>query len=351
MKILPLLACRSLALLAFCATCWAAPSSAADLGGSGNEALAPLVAVLVPGDADAPKVRTARQEVTQAIEGTPRRGLLYAVEKDNAVVYLYGATDWSRPGLANLPLSSAAAHALVQSRVVALPLDYAALAADRENVLARSLYPADDLTSRHVPEPLLQRVAALLAPGAADKSAQWRDRPWLLDEAVRTQALIRIGMTTEWGSYAAVASLARSLGKDIKPLGSWADLADLRSALPEDAQTQGLSRSVDAIIDGSFQRLQGQLSEAWLDGDQPRLDALAGQARERGLEGVGMAVVSAAQVRAVVAEVDRLLAAPQTSGPAFVMVNAASLLGGEGLLSQLRKRRLSVVDAHGKSAR
>ena len=196
------------------------------------------------------------------------RGLLWRLEKDGRVAWLYGTVhaarvEWALPG----PRIHAA---LADSDVVALELD----PSDPElpRLLMQRPDPARD---ERVLAPLRSRIAALAERACVPGDRIAPLRPMLQMITLSMFEARREGFHPELAIDAVLFGMARGLGKEVVALESAALQVSALQPESEEDERVLLDRGLQSMEAGPRRALQLRLLQAWAKGDEATLASYA----------------------------------------------------------------------------
>lgn len=214
-----------------------------------------------PPEARAPSAEQARDGLRQARD----RGLLWRLEKDGQVGWLYGTLHVGRPAWA-FP-GPRTAQALRDADTVALELDLddpAVAAAYAQALAALQARSA----AQPLPAPLRERLDALIRADCLHGHPGFEALPPLV-QALGLSALAgrRDGLDPAFAQEHMLGAFARAAGKTLVSLETPA--TQLAALAPEDPAglVDAVARLVDEIESGQARRAVGRAADLWARGD------------------------------------------------------------------------------------
>jgi hypothetical protein len=262
------------------------------------------------------------------------RGLLWRLEKDGRVSWLYGTVhvsrvDWLVPG----PRIQAA---LAGSDVVALELD----PADPE--IGRLFgTPPDPARMERVTAGLRPRIARLAERACLPAERLANLRPMLQLVTLSIAEARRQGMHPEMAVDAVLWSIARRLGKEVVALETPASQLAALTPASEADERELLDSGLHDLESGEGRESLGRLVQAWVAGDEERLASypqwckcLDTPAEQRFFQRV-----NDERNRAMA---ERLAALHAGGRTVFAAVGALHMTGPEALQGLLRQRGFQV---------
>lgn len=221
--------------------------------------------------ATCPPVATAPTpaQIQSGLRDARDRGLLWRLEKDGRVAWLYGTVHLGRPGWA-FP-GRQLKQALAASDTVALELDLG------DPAVATAFADAiDTLRAADARQPLPAALRArLAAAGRAEclQGAAFEQQPPLIQAlALSSLAARRDGLDPAYAQEFTLAGFARASGKQVVSLETPA--AQLAALVPDDptALPDTLARVLDKLESGQARRLAVRIAALWASGDLAALD-------------------------------------------------------------------------------
>lgn len=257
---------------------------------------------------------------------------LFAVRDADSTLYLFG-TVHVRP--AGAPWGGPEARAaLAASRDVWTEIEISPEADAQTRALALSLgfAPADHPLSGWLTRGQQRRLGVLEQRFGLPAPALDRMHPWLAALTLSEAPIQQAGFDPESGVDRAVSAEARAQGRRLHTFETGEQQLHFLAGLSADAQRQMLLDALDEADHGPAE-LQ-RLSRAWERGDLRTVERLVVTDTERRypeLYDVLFRRRNAAWVATLAHEMDG-------AGVEFIAVGAGHLVGGEGLVAQLRAR-------------
>lgn len=305
----------------------ATPATAAD---------APRVA----GRADCPPLAVApsAQAVERARQQARDRGLLWRLERDGHVSWLYGTIhvgrlEWTFPG-------PALTAALRQAKALALELDIANSEVQQQLAQAQARLDAR-APRRALPAALAARLERQIAAACADPAVMAGQSPVMQVVTLSVLAARRDGLDPAYAQEFVLAGLARATGAAVHSLETPAQQLEALADVSDDEQRALVAHMLAQLDSGRARETLARLARAWDDGD---LDTLANYDRWCDCAGddTGRAFLARLNDDRNPALADGIAALHAQAGSLVAAVGALHMTGARALPTLLRERGFKV---------
>ena len=265
--------------------------------------------------------------------------LIWEVRSAGNAVYLLGSIHLGRSDM--YPMGPVVEKAYQASKVVALeadPTDQQAIAA----AIADAFYRPPESLQKHLPRPLLTKLAAVLERlGIPLEQAQGM-KPFMVAMTLASIEYARAGFDPSLGVDMHYAQRAKEDGKPVVELESFGGQIALMNSMSDRLQESLLQVTLESIEKGEISSLVEAMIDAWKSGDGKKLQG-AVSAEERKLP-----VAQAQEFRrkfmkdrnfTMATKIESMLEGTDVH---FVAIGAAHLLGPDSVLQILSERGYKV---------
>lgn len=268
------------------------------------------------------------------------RGALFKVSGGGHTMYLFGTIHMGLPEF--YPLEPRIAAAVAAAPVLALevdPLLDPALMA--KAVREHALFAPGSSGYAGMPAALKGRLERVLKQARLDPAAVASFKPWMLATLLALGEYGALGYRPELSVDLHLAQLARAGKVPVLELESAGAQLALFGRLSEAEQWRFLEESIDMIESGRQRMEAREIAEAWRNGDQAALDAIAERAvADTSMSGKFVQKVLLEERNGPMAEqLARLL---ERSDKSVAAVGVLHLLGKRGVPALLRARGMTV---------
>lgn len=280
----------------------------------------------------------AQSELVQAAQRARDRGLLWRIERDDKVSWLYGTIhvgklEWAFPG-------PTIAAALRQARSLALELDVGS-AEVQQQIAAMRTRPDAQRRDPALPAALGARMRQQIAAACLDPN-QMSDQPPVLQAVTLAVLSARgDGLDPAYAQEFALAGFMRARGVPVHSLETPAGQLDALGGGSEAEQLALVAQTLEQLDNGKARATLLRLARAWDDGDFDTLARYeqwcdcAHDAAERAL----LARVNDERNPALA---DGIAVLHEHAAPVFAAVGALHMTGEQSLPALLRRRGFSV---------
>lgn len=263
------------------------------------------------------------------------RGIAFRIETDPPS-YLLGSVHVGRASM--YPLPEAVRSAYARSGVLVVEADI--VGADMTRlaglVAEHGLYgEGGDLQSALSPAAWADVTTAAERYGVPVSMLQ-RQRPWLAAQTLTVLAMRAQGYSEQWGVDRHFLQLAHEDGKHIVELEGLDTQMAMLAEMPESDQAAWLAHTAEQMVEGDIP--VAELLSAWQSGHTRALQRQVEEQFPPALEGVYERLI-VARNRTMT---ERIAALLENGQSVFVVVGAAHMTGGSGLVELLRERGYKV---------
>lgn len=266
--------------------------------------------------------------------GAKAEGLLWRVQSEKHVAWLWGSIHFGRPDMN--PLPPAARKAFNQSPVLVVEADVTSPESMRQvvDMYNLGLLPAGDELKRH----LSPRTMAEIQKQKVDLVPLNRFRPWLAAISLEAAALQRAGLTEDQGVDIQILKMAKNT-KTIKELEGMKAQMEMFTGMSAEEQEQLLYHTLLSLPRLAAE--MDQMMDAWEQGDvEAMTEMVFGDLNEHpDLEPMFQRLFG--DRNRLMA--DRIESYLETGPNHFVVVGAGHLLGPEGLPALLERKGFKVA--------
>jgi uncharacterized protein YbaP (TraB family) len=267
-----------------------------------------------------------------------KRPLLWKVSDADNAVYLLGSFHLLKAD--DYPLPAEVDRAFDDSASLLFEVDPAAMTAP-ESVAAMQKYMAyeDGKTlSAVLPKPTLAKLGTLVSASGGSLQALEHSEPWAVNLGLVLGITQAMGFRPELGLDRKLMARAQDAGKPAVGLETVEDQMKAMDAVPYAEQAQGLEEFLDDPQKSI--REMGDMHAWWRAGDAAKLDAeMRAEMARKTPESYRLLDVERNQ--AWLPQVEKRLSDSKKDNT-LVVVGALHLLGGDGLVEQLRARGYTV---------
>ncbi len=264
---------------------------------------------------------------------------LWAIKDADSTIYLFGTVHYLRPQTAWRSAKVDAALRASRELILEVPADPADQASLAGAVQTLGLDPARPLSARMTPADRARLSAAARSLGL-DARVLEPMRPWLAALTLSVVPAIKAGYDPQAGVEQALSKLAREQALPISGLETGVQQIRFLADLPEAAQQQFLSSTLDDI-DEAVRQIDG-LVAAWAAGDLKTLEAEFVGATKTDYPTLYDVLI----VRRNRAWAEALKARLAGAGVSFVAVGAGHLVGPDSVQAELEKLGVKVQRAN-----
>lgn len=261
-----------------------------------------------------------------------KRGLLWKVKSSTGTVWLFGSIHLASEEMYPLPEKAEAAFAGADNLVV----EVNAGPGLAHMMMSKGSYPAHESLTDHISDEIHGQLARYLEAEGMPAAAFDRFEPWLVALRISVMELQKLGLDPQLGVEQHF--IAKADGKPILELETAEDQLSLFDDLADELQEQMLKKTlleIDRIADEV-----DAMIDAWSSGDTAAMETLMYKSLEEAPELAPLFKKLFTDRNLTMTE--KIAGFLETDSSYFVLVGAGHLVGDDGIVALLKKRKFSV---------
>jgi uncharacterized protein len=274
--------------------------------------------------------------LAQSALSQQQKTFLWKVQSRTATAYILGSVHFLKQE--NYPLNPRIEMAFDQSRVLVVEANVAdANKLDPQQLLTKAFYPENDSLEKHVSRDTYEYLKKEAGKLGMPLELLNRQKPWFLALSLQAVELLKFGFDPRYGVDLYFLSKAQGT-KKILELESLDEQINMLSGMSENDQELLLIHTLTDFA--SLGEQANNLVKAWATGDTTGIESIITKSvRDNPRLAPLVKKLNDDRNKGMVAKIEGYL---RTSDTYFVVVGAAHLVGGNGIISALKAKGYTV---------